>query len=93
MNDFQASVSLLHKLNFEDVSEKGGGSLIVDLQFKSRFNKGFIYLGVDNEKLSFAQISGLTVSSTAENIARINQINDILTELFEDAKCQKWLGK
>lgn len=93
MNNFQASTDLLKELKFQDLSETGGGNLGVDLQFKNRFKKDFIYLGLDNEKLSFASIAGLTVSSTAENIEKINKINKIMNELLEDATCQKWLGR
>lgn len=93
MNHCQDSVNLLKKLNFMDASENGRGSLEIDLQYKNRFNKGFIYLGIDNKKLCFAKIAGLTVSATAENIEKINKINDIMNELLKDACAMKWLGR
>lgn len=93
MNDFQASTDLLKKLKFQDLSETSVGNLGIDLQFKNKFKKDFISVGIDCEKMQPYINCALMVSSTLENIERVNKINDILNELFADAKCQKWLGR
>ncbi len=86
MNDFKTSKDLLKKLDWEDVSETGGGNLGIDLQFKNRFKKDFIYLGIDNEKMRTYINCSLLVSSSQENIDKVNKINTLLNELLIDAK-------
>lgn len=93
MNDFQASTDLLKKLKFQDLSETSVGNLGIDLQFKNKFKKDFISVGIDCEKMQPYINCVLMVSNTLENIERINKINDILNELVADATCQKWLGR
>lgn len=92
-NNLQACINLLTELNFEDVSGKGCEWLPLDLNFKNKFKKGFISLGIDHEKILFGPVGGLMVDATFKNITKINQLNSILEDLLGDETCQEWLGK